>query len=137
MSEDPSPEAIVSAFIQAMNRWELGAWDASRRARDTPDPASYWPEIKASFDLVFAEFCTPRDRPHGRNASFLHPPEYDPNVEKIIRSELAGDKAYVDTQREAPLGGGVLRYTLHQRNGRWLIDSVKRMCGDKWERAIL
>jgi NTF2 fold immunity protein of polymorphic toxin system component len=94
-------------------------------------------EIKARLDLIFAEFCTPRARLQDRHASFRRPPEYDPNVEKIIRSELAGDKAYVDIQREAPLGGEVLRYTLHQRNGRWLIDTVKRMCGDKWERAIL
>jgi hypothetical protein len=35
-----------------------------------------------------------------------------PSVEQ---TELAGDKAYVDTERQAPLGGGALRYTLHRR----------------------
>jgi NTF2 fold immunity protein len=137
MNEDPSPEAVVSAFIHAMNGWELNAWEASRRARDTPDPASYWLEVKAGIDLVFAEYCTSRDRPEGRHASFQRPPEYDPNVERIIGFELAGDKAYVDTERQAPLGGGALRYTLHRRNGKWLIDSLKRKSGDKWVRAIL
>src|SRR5262245_37580579 len=112
MSEDLSPEAVVRGFINAMHSWEISAWEARRQAQDTPDPASYWPHVKAGLDLVYAGFCTIRDRPHGRNASFQHPTEYDPNSEQIIGSEIAGDKAYVDTERRALLGGGILRYTL-------------------------
>jgi hypothetical protein len=43
----------------------------------------------------------------------------------------------VDTDREAALGGGRLRYTLHRRGDRWLIDNVKRLVGDTWQRATL
>lgn len=135
--ERSSPESIITAFIRAMNEWELRAWDASRKARTTSDPESYWPEVAATLDRVFAEFCTTRERPQGREASFQRPPEYDPESERVVGHEIAGNRAYVDTEREAPLGGGRLRYTLHQRGGKWLIDNVKQKSGDGWTKSIL
>lgn len=137
MSGDRSPQSVVAAFIQAMHEWELSSWEASRRARNTPDPASYWPEVAAALGRVFATFCTPRERPQGRQASFQKPPEYDSNAEHILDSGITGDRARVDTERKAPFGGGLLRYTLHRRDNQWLIDNVKRKNGDDWEPAIL
>lgn len=134
---DAAPESVVVAFIRAMNEWELRAWDASRKARETPDPESFWPEITASLDHVFAEFCTPRKRPQGRASSFQNPPEYDPKTERILGSETSGAKAHVDTERQAPLDGGLRRYVLHLRSGKWLIDSVKDQDGERWQPAIL
>ena len=108
MNESFSPESIVMAFIHAMNEWELSAWAASRQAHDTSNPESYWPDVTAGLEQVFAEFCTSRERLQGRQASFQRPPEYDPTSERIIASEIIGDKAHVDTIREAPLGGGLM-----------------------------
>jgi hypothetical protein len=130
-------EAVVAAFIRAMNEWEWDAWRAGREARDTSTPDSYWPAVTASLQRVFAEYCTPRERPHGREASFQSPPEYDPEREHVVATRIEGRKALVDTDRQAALGGGRLRYTLHIRGDRWLIDNVKRRLGDAWERGIL
>jgi hypothetical protein len=44
--------------------------------------------------------------------------------------------AYVDTERDAPLGG-LLRYALRRRGGRWLIDGVERKDGNDWTDAVL
>ncbi len=87
---------------------------------------------------MFAEHCTVQERPQGRRASFQKPPQYDPRRETITRVDIDGDRAYVETERVAPLGGGTYRYTLHRRQGLWLIDSVKRKDGgDRWVRDIL
>lgn len=137
MNESSSPESVVTSFIHAMNEWELGAWSARRHARDTSNPESYWPEVTAGFERVFAEFCTSRKRPQGRQASFQRPPEYDPKTERIVGSEIVGDKAHVETERQALLGGGTRCYVLHLRGDRWLIDNVKQLSEGKWIQAIL
>jgi hypothetical protein len=130
------PASNVTAFIRAMNDWELNAWEASRRARGTTDPESYWPEVTAGLQRVFGEFCTPGVRTEGREETFQQPPEYDPKTERIIGTGVTGDEAYVDTERDAPLGG-LLRYVLRRRGGRWLVDGVKRKDGDDWMDAVL
>ena len=81
MDDDRRPDAVVAKFIEAMNAWELRAWELSRIARDSP--------------------------------------------------------AHVETARVSALGGGSYRYTLHRRQGRWLIDGLKRKDGDRWVRDIL
>ncbi len=136
-SQAPTPEAVVGAFIAAMNRWELQAWEARRRARGTPTPESYWPEVTAALERVFAEFCTARKRKQDRAESFQKPPEYDPDTERIVASESSDDRAFVDTERQALLGGGRYRYTLHRKNGRWLVDNLQHHSEGKWVRCIL
>jgi len=130
-------EAVVAAFIRAMNTWEENAWRSMRAASETWTPESYWPGIVASLKLVFDEFCTDRERPNGRLGSYQHPPEYNPATEHVRDSQSLGRKARVDTERRAILGGGTLRYTLVRRGDRWLIDNVKRRNGDGWHREIL
>src|SRR6185295_7113522 len=110
MPEDPSPESVVAQFIQAMNAWELQAWDLAQAARSTPDQASYWLEVQARVESVFAKHCTVRERPQGRHASFQRPPEYDPQREQITNAEQDGQRAYVETERKATIGSGTYRY---------------------------
>lgn len=41
MREEVTPEAVVRAFIAAMDRWETDSWNAMRAALDGADPESY------------------------------------------------------------------------------------------------
>jgi NTF2 fold immunity protein len=136
MSEDLLPDAVVTAFIEAMHRWEVDAWAASRGARGTPQAEDYLVEVAAACDSVFTRFCTPRKRPHGRNASFSRPPEYNPASERIVEIRVNGDQAEVDTLRDAVLGGA-FRYRLRRQGGQWRIDSLKHERDGAWIAAIL
>jgi hypothetical protein len=131
-------ESVVTAFIRAMHEWELDAWRTERGARQGRDPEP-WTEIRAGQERVFAAYCTTRDRPYGRQASFQHPPEYDPAGEDVSGVEVRGRTAQVETERRAPLGGGRRRYQLQARADRWLIDSVKGLAdgSGRWENRIL
>jgi len=114
------PKTVVATFIRAMNAWELSA------AGLTKDGITSWPIIKQEVDTIFACFCTPKDRPCGRLGSFQSPPEYDPAHEEIIDFTMESPKkSFVDTRREAVLGGGEYRYVLHLCDGKWLIDNLK------------
>ena len=137
MNEQRMPESTVTEFIRAMHEWEVNADDASRRARGSPQAASYLDEVSAACDRVFAEFCTARERPHRRQASFSRPPEYNPQTERIVASSVDGAKAQVDTHREAVLGAGLYRYLLRCQHGKWLIDRVKHEQDGQWQNHIL
>ena len=136
MSEDLMPDAVVKAFIEAMHRWEVDAWAASRRARGTPQAEDNWVEVGAACEQVFVRFCTPRKRPQGRGASFTHPPEYNPASECVVATRISGNQAEVDTLRDA-LMGGAFRYRLRRHSGQWLIDSLKREQDGAWLAEIL
>lgn len=132
-----SPESVVAAFIAAMNDWERAAYAASREARNTDRPDSFWPGVRAGCRRVFAELCTPREDTGGREDTFSASPEYDPARERIVGSAAEGDIAHVDTEREAELGGGLYRYALRRRDGRWLIHDLAQRTDDGWEPAVL
>ena len=123
-----NPESVVLYFIAAMHQWELDSHTSRRAVRDSGDPASYQPNVAAAMADVFSQFCTPKPRPNGRNASFQNPPEYDPAHESIQSSEIHGSTASVCTNRDAVLGG-LFRYTLKRIDSRWLIDTLKQ-CND-------
>ena len=123
------PESVVLSFIAAMHQWELDSHASCRAVRDSPDPASYQPAVAAAMADVFSQFCTPKPRPNGRNASFQNPPEYNPDHESIESSELLGACASVCTRRDAVFGG-TFRYTLKRIGSRWLIDTLKQRNDD-------
>lgn len=128
------PEAVVIAFIKAMNAWELFAAGNSKRER-----ASASSGINREMDAVFSHFCTSKDRAFGHQGSFQSPPEYDPLREVVIKSTIeSARKALVDTRREAVLSGGEYRYVLHRTDGKWLIDNLKfREDDGSYSKAIL
>lgn len=135
--DQDEPTSVVRHFITAMNAWERAAWQARMEAREGPDPSAYQAQVRAKVEAIFRTFCTPKDRPYGRQASFQNPPEYDPAKETDIDCQVSGNRAIVDTERQAVLGGGRYRYTLRRIAGRWLIDNLKWMSGDKWVPAVL
>lgn len=137
---EAGPANVVRAFILDMNAWEIEANAARRRARDTPQPDSYQGAIQASVAEIFRRRCTDRVRGQGRvlNPSFQRPPEYDPRTETVQSETIDGpSRATVETRRDAILGGGRYRYTLHRRQGAWLIDSLQHFEDDTWQRWIL
>jgi hypothetical protein len=133
----PSPEHTVLAFIRAMHSWEEFAWQASREARRRAPEDDPTQAISEALDKVFAQFCTPKDRPFGRAGSFQDPPECDPSRERVVRTKVVNRRAEVETERNAVLGGGPWLYVLHLHDGRWLIDNVKWNDGTTWKRGIL
>ena len=137
MSAALQPAEVVEEFIRAMNAWGLAAWQLHRAARDSADPASYQEQVLAMQHEVFAKYCTARERPRGRQGSFQRPPEYDPEREQVTQVDVTEDRAYVDTEREAILGGGAHRYVLHHKHGVWLIDSLKESVDGAWIPKVL
>lgn len=85
-------------FIDA----ELDSHAAHRAARNTADPGSCQPAVAAEMAHVFSQFCTPKPRPYGRNASFQDPPEYNPDHESIQSSETQGGSGNRREAIEAP-----------------------------------
>lgn len=138
-SSHPEPEQVVQAFIRAMNAWEREAarisepFSSGGGVSATSHTAAQT-RIDASLDEVFRSCCTERarTRPYRRHASYQIPPEYDPRLEKVVRRDIDGHRALVETLRDAPLGGG-RQYVLHRHGEAWRIDSVKRRGrGDAW-----
>lgn len=134
-----SPISVVHDFIRAMNVWELEAWQSQRACRLTTDPSSYQTDVKKRMEMIFMRFCTPKERKFGREGSFQKPPEYDPENERVIDSEVdeIRNRAYVTTHRQALLDGGHYRYTLIRKNQQWRIDMLKRECNGEWKKTIL
>jgi hypothetical protein len=131
------PRSTVEAFISAMNRWEIDAWQLSRTHRNSPEPGAYWPEIQRALLTIHQTLCTPKRRVYASQPTFQKPPGYDPATEKVTAVSVEGRRALVDTQRNAILGSGQYRYVLHKKGDRWLIDNVKFFSDGKWTPHIL
>jgi hypothetical protein len=129
----------VTAFIAAMNGWEIASWKAQRACRESDDPSAYQPGVLHEMIRIFANYCIPKERKYGRNGSFQKPPEYDPACERVVDVAIDDSRrrAYVTTQREAILGGGTYRYTLLARHKKWLIDNVKQEVDGTWNNSVL
>ncbi len=133
------PASVVSAFLAAMNGWEVGAWQSQRACRDSDDPSSHQAGVLSDMAAIFALYCTPKERKFGRNGSFQKPTEYDPAHECVLHPEVGEDRkrAFVTTLRETVLSGERYRYALVREQGRWHIDTLKREFNNDWENAIL
>jgi len=65
----------------------------------------------------------------GRAGTFQHPPEYDPKIEEIVKTESKGHKAVIHTHQSSGLEQQA-RYVLVLRDGKWLIDSKQIILAD-------
>lgn len=121
-----SPEQTLVSFFEAMNKWERDCWSRLRENRD------YQTRLKENMDEmngIFRSLCTPKSRPLGRAGTFQHPPEYDPKIEEIVKTESNRHKAIIYTHQSSGLGQNA-RYVLVLRDGKWLIDSKQIILAD-------
>ncbi len=129
-----SPEHVLRSFVFAMNRFETQA-AALYKASSTP--GATMSAIKVLMQAVFDAYCTPIERPYGRQGSFAMPPEYDPDGENLTQLALKGPRRAELVTRDKR-EEYEFRYVLLKRGGRWLIDSKqRRLVGAKWNKAVL
>jgi hypothetical protein len=83
------PESVLRGFILSMHRWECTA--AKRRFVNEVSND----ELKTIFDL----YCTPKERPYGRNGSFRIPPEYDAEESLLSKNRLTPRRAELITRQ--------------------------------------
>ena len=134
-----NPASVVTAFIQAMNAWEVESSQSEMACRTTNEPFSYQSSVRNKMDAIFVRFCTPKERKFVRLGSFAKPPEYNPAKERVLETQIdeSRKRAYVTTLRESVLFGGRHRYALARKEGKWLIDALKCERRGKWQNAIL
>lgn len=125
VSDYSDPQTVVTAFIEAMNAWEIETEDFHYKNRKSGNHKEIWRTTNYSLAAIFADLCTSKERPHGRDGRFQKPPEYDPKNDVIKTVDLSGRRAKVETFREAILGRGRYQYVLIKQFDRWFIDNVK------------
>jgi hypothetical protein len=142
---EQSPEETLRAFIHAMHQWELEEHQHSSNLRirlrtetvSEEEISRMQQATLARQQQIFDRYCTPEPRPHGRQGSFGHPPEYDP-AETIIEVEQRSPaRLHIFTQQRTGFRHK-RRYVLLKQKGRWLIDSVQWQASDgSWQRDTL
>lgn len=128
MDED-DPVARLTAFVDAMHRWEVAAHDTVWAAQDGAQE-----RLRAALDAVFAEHCTPRRR-RGRRAGLraVHPPDYDVATQPVLDVARRGRRAQVWTARTDGLHTRY-RYTLVLTGVGWRVDRREMYDGldERW-----
>lgn len=130
----------MRAFIAAMNVWETEAWAAHEHARENGiEDLRYWEEATQKLQLIYAQYCTPRERPYGRLgietcAVIGHPPDYNPETEKIIEvNHVTSRRVLILT--ESPMKGMPTllqssQYVFLKVGGEWRVDSKRYLYDD-------
>lgn len=124
-----SPEAALWAYIHAMNRWETESARKFKAKGTGKTLDQKLDEILDALEPIVALHCTPRDRPYGRT-SFGLLPEYDPQVESLLKVDLEKPSRAVILTRHERLG--TFRYVALKKGGRWLLDNKKIDLSGKW-----
>ena len=142
LSTDSIPAVnVLRGFIEAMNEWERDCWkEYTESDMKRIDPLIQHKAFQQRQDKIFARFCTPKKRLIvGRFGSFQNPPEYDPQMEKILRvDEVSGRRVIIYTQQGTGFRNKC-RYVLLRKGNQWLIDNKKIFLKpfNKWIRATL
>ena len=114
------PVEVLQGFIAAMNQWEK----ESARVSDAV-PNFVFKLNKEPQQLVFDEFCTPKERKHGRLGSFTRPPEYDLQKERVLNvRKVSQQRVEITTERQDEILYTFV-YVLLKQDGMWLIDNKK------------
>ena len=118
------PAEVVRHFIAEMHDWEARTLH-DYRSCDPSDIDAFWGRVRASLGVVFARWCTPKERKFGRLGSFADPPEYQPEHEAILETIVESSRrALVYTQQGTGFRNKRM-YVLSKKSDRWLVDSVK------------
>jgi hypothetical protein len=132
------PAQVLRRFIADMNTWELRI-AATYKGLPPEEHQAFWTEARDTLREIFARWCTPKERKHGRLGSFQDPPEYQPDMEDVGETVVESPRrASVYTQRRSGFGFQQ-KYVLVKQDGRWLLDSVKWRAADseKWSNGVL
>lgn len=128
------PDDVVRAFIIEMAHWQYEATQAMQAAAQTSQPNSFWTAIETSMQEIFDRYCTPKDRPYGRQGgTFSQRDNSDVTVNIIevvhetskrcaVTVEQAFQHSYKNKQYTM---SKKFRYILLKKSGKWLIDNRK------------
>ncbi len=124
------PVETLTCFMKEMNQWENSYRDAFIKDHFV-DKEPYRIEL----NNIFSEWCTVKERKYGRQTSMQvsFPPDYDPENDEIIGSDVIKKKAFITVQKNMGFKNRYL-YTLHFKNNEWRIDKKERFSSDenKW-----
>jgi len=131
MTETSAPrnaaeERVQRFMVEYDAQWRKAAPEFEDRDRgDRRDAFDLWRELmEQTTRNHFVEGTAA-----GFAQSFGRPPEYGPEAEQLVGSELRGDVAYVLTRSASPLEK-FHEYTLHGQDGDWRISAIADHYGD-------
>ena len=136
-SKSLEPAEVVRQFISDMHAWEVQS-GADYQTSPPEDHQAFHGRLLATQAIVFARWCTPKERPYGRKGSFGLLPEYQPAHERILETCLENARRAVVHTQEGTGTKRRLQYVLLKKAGRWLIDSKKSLQFDgRWANRSL
>ncbi len=118
------PAEVVRRFIADMHAWERQS-EADYKTSPPEDHQALWSRLRATQAEVFSLWCTTKKRPYGRQGSFGHLPEYQPEHERILETCLESPRCAAVHTQEGTGTKRKLRYVLLRQAGRWRIDSKR------------
>lgn len=128
-------EKQLMAFLTAMNEW-----DRVFHPRMTKDVVSSIEAAKQAVALIFAQYVSSTAKNIERRYSphTSEPPEYDPEKEKVQKTEITGRSALVWTLSESGFKR-TFRYTFVKEESRWMLSKkeVWRVVNECWVRQAL
>lgn len=134
-----SPIQVLQAFMTAMHEWERNSYQEFEKVRNGDgDWISERQHRLQGINEIFAQYCTPKDRPLGRQGSFSHPPEYDPETEQVLEIVEESKRRVVIFTQEGSGFRHKNRYVLLRKGDKWLIDNKQWFDLDgKWQKRGL
>jgi NTF2 fold immunity protein of polymorphic toxin system component len=142
-AEIEKASAVLLEFMSAMKEWENKF--ATLYKRENGGPEVHASQAKLELALIYQKYLTERDRKFGRMAgpSAGWPPEFDPDAEKIVATELPSKRKVVIetlwTHPTVPISTQKHRYTMTYKNGEWRLNTKQfySSAEGKWVRRVL
>lgn len=127
------PEDVLRAFMVEMYQWERESYQMEQtlRIEKTPDLlVQHSQHVLERMNQIFQRYCTPKARPYGRQGTYRHPPEYNPEKEPFLEIiHKSPYRVHILTQQQSGFRNKC-QYVLIKRSGCWLIDSRRIIFSD-------
>jgi hypothetical protein len=128
---------VLKKFIDAMYKWNSMCQEIDRTLHEFYKQKSM---ISEKLNEIFTEYLTVKDRKYGRQASlsFSTPSEYSLDTNEILSCKMDGKKVFIEVQETVGFKNRI-KYTLHLKKDKWLIDKKESFdeFKDKWVRQDL